>query len=125
MLAPSEIGAFRTNLDSFASDAFFAKYHRSQLFLEFRFACLERFVAGAVLLHSTAEATLSGLWGLPRWDMSRGQAHLRVNTTACPVPDVGQPTLSDAIRLTTASVVASNALDQRNFFTPTASFEIE
>ena len=40
-----------------------------------------------VMFHAAAETTNAGLWGLPQWDWTRSQAHMRVNTTACPVLD--------------------------------------
>jgi hypothetical protein len=55
--------------------------------LEARFNSLERFVSFCVIFHAAAETTNAGLWGLPHWDWTRSQAHMRVNTTACPVLD--------------------------------------
>ena len=81
---PTEIEAFQSNhLDGVD----ISKFQRAQLFLESRVNSLERFVSAAVLLHAMAEGTQAGLWGLPKWSMSRSQAHLRVATTACPVTD--------------------------------------
>ncbi len=42
-----------------------------------------------VIFHAAAESTNEGLWGLPTWDYSRSQSHMRINTTACPVLDGG------------------------------------
>lgn len=58
-----------------------------QRLLEARFNSLERFVSFCVMFHAAAETTNAGLWGLPHWDWTRSQAHMRVNTTACPVLD--------------------------------------
>jgi hypothetical protein len=80
---PLEIEAFQSR----HNEVDISKYRRVQQFLESRFASVERFVSAAVLLHAMAEGTQANLWGLPRWDMSRSQAHLRVATTACPVTD--------------------------------------
>ena len=43
------------------------------------------------MFHAAAESTNEGLWGLPKWDYSRSQSHMRINTTACPVLDGGGP----------------------------------
>lgn len=85
-LGSSDINVFQSNLDA-RTGRFLGRFSLSQRLLEARFNSLERFVSFCVIFHASAESTNRGLWGLSKWDMSRSQSHMRINTTACPVMD--------------------------------------
>eukprot|EP00615_Pteridomonas_danica_P011780 CAMPEP_0114331576 /NCGR_PEP_ID=MMETSP0101-20121206/2506_1 /TAXON_ID=38822 ORGANISM="Pteridomonas danica, Strain PT" /NCGR_SAMPLE_ID=MMETSP0101 /ASSEMBLY_ACC=CAM_ASM_000211 /LENGTH=1431 /DNA_ID=CAMNT_0001461959 /DNA_START=122 /DNA_END=4417 /DNA_ORIENTATION=+ len=87
--APGETNVFQANLDP-KTGRFLGRFQLSQRLLEARFNSLERFVSFTVMFHAAAESTNQGLWGIPKWDYSRSQSHMRVNTTACPVMDIGE-----------------------------------
>jgi hypothetical protein len=85
-LSAGDINVFQSNLDA-RTGRFLGRFQLSQRLLEARFNSLERFVSFCVMFHASAECVNHDLWGLWRWDISRSQSHMRINTTACPVMD--------------------------------------